>query len=86
MGQYAIYIFFIVETFPQHIQSTSFGMVQTIGEFGKLISPFLVRLCDSIKVNPVLSIAIVDVLLGFFFILPLKETLNLRKEIPQEED
>ena len=75
MGQYAIYIFWIVETFPQHIQSTSFAAVQTLGEVGKFISPLLVRAANTNKISPALVITAVDVVLGLGFFVCLKETL-----------
>ena len=84
-AQYAIEILWIVESFPQHIQSTSFAAIQTLGEVGKFVSPILVRAANSKKISPALVITAVDLLLGLGFFFCLKETLMAKKRTVYEE-
>ena len=72
-------VIFVVESFPQHIQSTAYGIILTVGEFGKVLGPFLVRIADHARVSPMLFTAVISTVFGLLLLLPLQETLHQRK-------
>lgn len=81
--QYAIYIYLAVETFPQHIQSTSIGIVEVIGQPAKVIAPYIVQFAESLSISPVALISIQTLCLMVIPILLLKETV--KTSLPQDE-
>lgn len=74
-----LYIFLVVETFPQHIQATCFGIVEFISQSGKFFAPFCIDLSDALRISPILLTGIISFLLCILPLLPLKESL-VRKE------
>ena len=69
----------MVESFPQHIQSTSFGLIEVIGKIGTIMSPIVVRIADSVGISPVLIIAVTYIGVGAVAVFFLKETMTDNK-------
>ena len=76
---YCLYANFLVESFPQHIQSTSFGLIEVIGKIGTIMSPIVVRIADSVGISPVLIIAATYIGVGAVAVFFLKETMTDNK-------
>jgi hypothetical protein len=70
--QYALIVYLQVETFPQHIQSTSIGCIELIGQMGKFVPPFLVGLAENLEISPLTLIAISLTVFGIFTMIPIK--------------
>lgn len=70
-----MYIYLVVETFPQHIQATSFGIIEFIGQMGKLIAPYSINVSTALSVSPILLTGIVSIIFQVATLLPLRETL-----------
>jgi len=68
VSQYAIYIYLAVESFPQHIQSTVFGIIELFGQSGKLVAPYSINIAESWKLNP---IAVMGIMLMILSLTPL---------------
>ena len=75
-----LYIFLVVETFPQHIQATCFGIIEFISQIGKLMAPFTVTIAEGINISPVLLGGFMMILFMLIPIMPVKETLVKKKE------
>lgn len=74
-NQYLLYIYLAVESFPQHIQSTSFGIVEVLGQISKAIAPLQISVSRELGISPIVAIGIVGT---FFMLIPLffvRETL-----------
>lgn len=76
---YPFYVFLAVESFPQHIQSTAMGMVEIIGQPGKIVAPYVISLAQSWSLSPVGILSAIFVVTLIFVIFPLKETLKSLK-------
>ena len=70
----------MVESFPQHIQSTSFGLIEVMAKFGTILSPIVVRIADSMGISPVLIIAVTFIGVGAVAVFFLKETMAEEKD------
>lgn len=75
-----LYIYLVVETFPQHIQATSFGIIEFIGQMGKLIAPYTINLSTALAISPILLTGMVSVIFQIITLLPLRETLSRPKQ------
>lgn len=75
-----LYIYLVVETFPQHIQATSFGIIEFIGQMGKLIAPYTINLSTALAISPILLTGMVSVIFQIITLLPLRETLARPKQ------
>jgi hypothetical protein len=76
-----LYIFFVVETFPQHIQSTCFGIVEFVSQLGKFFAPFMIGLASAIGISPILLTGFISVFVGVAIIPSLKETLVKKSKV-----
>lgn len=75
-----LYIYLVVETFPQHIQATSFGIIEFIGQMGKLVAPYTINLSTALSISPILLTGIVSIIFQIITLLPLRETLAKPKQ------
>jgi hypothetical protein len=81
-----LYIFLVVETFPQHIQATCFGIVEFEGMVGKFIGPFMITFADAMHISPILLAGIIMMTLQVIPLIPIKETLLRKKEGADEKE
>lgn len=75
-----LYIYLVVETFPQHIQATSFGIIEFIGQMGKLVAPYTINLSTALSISPILLTGFVSIIFQIITLLPLRETLAKPKQ------
>lgn len=75
-----LYIFLVVETFPQHIQATCFGIVEFLSQLGKFFAPFIITFAETISISPILIAGFIMMLMQVAPLLPLKETLVKKKD------
>lgn len=73
-----------VETFPQHIQSTSIGIIEFISQMGKFVAPFLVVAAQSLEISPLFVVGVSLMVFGLLPLTPLKETLHTSKKEEKE--
>ncbi len=79
-----LYIFLVVETFPQHIQATCFGIVEFLSQLGKFFAPFMITLAEFISISPILLSGFIMIALQIIPLLPLKETLVKKKDVVEK--
>jgi hypothetical protein len=75
-----LYIFLVVETFPQHIQATSLGIIEFIGQVGKFGATFMTTLANAISISPILLAGSIMIAFQVAPLLPIKETLVRKKD------
>jgi uncharacterized membrane protein len=64
-----------VETFPQHIQATCFGIIEFFSQLGKFFAPFMITIASDMNMSPILLSGFIGLAFGIVTLLPIKETL-----------
>lgn len=78
-----LYVFLVVETFPQHIQATCFGIVEFLSQMGKFFAPFMITFAEAISISPILLSGFIMIVMQVTPLLPLKETL-VKKDVVEK--
>ena len=68
---------YVIEAFPQQIQSTIIGIIEVCGKIGTTISPLLVRVTDDKGIPALVVTGLIQLVLGVVPNLFLKESLKL---------
>lgn len=77
---YSFFAFLEVESFPLAIQSLSIGFVEFIGQTGKFIAPFMVRVSEDSSIDPMITMSLQIFVLCFLPMVLVKETFKKSEE------
>lgn len=74
---------YYVENLPKKIESSASGMIEGLGNIGKIVAPYGVRVSNGFKLNPLAFFGIIQITIGFVPTLFLKDDANKDSKQPE---
>lgn len=82
---YTVIIIMLTESFPANVQSICTGIIESIGQLGSFIGPFLITACINLKVYPIIVLSVVLLVMVVLPVSFMKEPKHTRTTIDPNE-